>query len=74
MSSVKAFLILKNVTRKKNVTREKVSFRMIVNEIKKGHMSTNLKYSIVQPLAFKKCPLVHKIQLEDMIITPCSSD
>ena len=47
---------------------------MIVNEIKKGHMSTNLKYSIVQPLAFKKCPLVHKIQLEDMIITPCSSD
>lgn len=27
---------------------------MIVNEIKKGHMSTNLKYSIVETLAFKK--------------------
>lgn len=48
MSSIKAFLILKNVT------RQKVSFRMIVNEIKKGHMSTNLKYSIVETLAFKK--------------------
>lgn len=42
---------------------------MTVNEIKISFKSTT--HNIVETLAFKKLPFVHKIPLEGVVVTPC---
>lgn len=48
-------------------------FSMIINENKRLFKNTTLKRNKVETPAFKKFPLVHKIQLEEVIVTLCYS-